>query len=648
MTHVAVPAQWTAAGAGAGEVADNWLVEFHDDQLTAAVIEAIAHNANLQIGAARVEVAQRYAKLAGAKLYPSVDLLAKGGGDLGGDSSGIQGAILTMNWELDLWGRVRYGRAAAAADALSVQADFEFARQSIAAQVAKAWFLAIEAGLQAEVARRAITDSESLVNLAAVRVKVGAGNEEDLYVARASVGTYRDALRDIELAREQALRSLELLIGRYPSGTAAVSPALPGQPDAAPGGLPSALLERRPDVIAAERRVAAAFNRMHEARAARLPALSLSAGISSITSDLFVLEDRENPSWSYGASLVAPIFRGGALKTQVEIRTAEQKQAVAAYADVGLRAFGEVESALAAEIAARDREKILAETLSDSQRALQVVQTQFKVGSTDLRFVTQRQLSLNATQSALVRVQTDQRVQRVNLHLALGGSFERSRRRSSSRRRRNHPRTPARGKPIRVRRSEGRTLSSCPPVLLPSALYLRSANHNRHADRPEVADHIGNLGDRGIASSQVADGGDMLGGKELHPEARRRAEFPSASNHDGQGLGILGRRANHVDPVPDQRHAGTGLEEQTPRGPGPELYDTVDVGDLDLPLRGVHRYPEDLAAQVHAARHVETEVGKDAGGVTIGKLRFLAGLAVAACRGRRHTSHEPQPPHVRR
>ena len=424
MTHVAVPPQWTAAGAGAGEVADNWLVEFHDDQLTAAVIEAIAHNANLQIGAARVEVAQRHAKLAGAKLYPSVDLLAKGGGGLGGDSSGIQGAILTMNWELDLWGRVRYGRAAAAADALSVQADFEFARQSIAAQVAKAWFLAIEAGLQAEVARRAITDSESLVNLAGIRVKVGAGNEEELYVARASVGTYRDALRDIELAREQALRSLELLIGRYPSGTVAVSPGLPGQPDAVPGGLPSALLERRPDVIAAERRVAAAFNRMHEARAARLPALSLSAGISSITSDLFVLEDRENPSWSYGASLVAPIFRGGALKTQVEIRTAEQKQAVAAYAEVGLRAFGEVESALAAEVAARDREKILAETLSDSQRALQVVQTQFKVGSTDLRFVTQRQLALNSTQAALVRVQTDQRVQRVNLHLALGGSFE--------------------------------------------------------------------------------------------------------------------------------------------------------------------------------------------------------------------------------
>ncbi len=91
---------------------------------------------------------------------------------------------------------------------------------------------------------------------------------------------------------------------------------------------------------------------------------------------------------------------------------------------MGLRAFGEVESALAAEIAAREREQILAQVLSDNQQALTVVQTQFNVGSTDLRFVEQRQLALNATRSALIRMQAEQRVQRVNLHLALGGSFE--------------------------------------------------------------------------------------------------------------------------------------------------------------------------------------------------------------------------------
>jgi outer membrane protein, multidrug efflux system len=424
MPTVAVPGQWTAGGTATVVVGDNWLAGFHDDQLNAVVSEAIAHNPNLQIGAARVEQAQLYARLAGARLYPSVDLLARGGGKLSGDQSGLQGALLTATWEIDLWGRVRYGRAAAAADALSAQADFEYARQSIAAQVAKAWFLATEAGLQAEVARRTLQDSDELIRLAESRAQVGVGNDEDVYVARAAAGTYRDVLREIEFAQVQARRAIEVLVGRYPAGTSAVSAQLPGQPDAVPGGLPSELLERRPDVIAAERRVAAAFNRIHEAKAARLPAISLTTGISAISSELFVLKDRDNPVWNFGGSLLMPIFRGGALKTQVEIRTAEQKQAVAAYAEVGLRAFTEVESALAAEIAARDRERILTDTRADSQRALDVVRVQYKVGSTDLRFVSQRQLALNSTESALVRMQAEQRLQRVNLHLALGGSFE--------------------------------------------------------------------------------------------------------------------------------------------------------------------------------------------------------------------------------
>jgi NodT family efflux transporter outer membrane factor (OMF) lipoprotein len=419
-----VPPQWTAAGAGTGGVADNWLVTFRDDLLTAAVAEAVANNTDLRVAAARVEQAQLHAKLAGARLWPSVDAMARGGGKMSGDNSGLTGGALIVGWEVDLWGRVRYGRAAARAEAFSAEFDYEYARQSMAALVARSWFLATEAGLQAELARRTIANSEELVRLAESRMKVGIGNEEDIYVARADVGTYSDILRQVELAREQAIRALELLLGRYPAAAASVTPQLPGQPDAIPAGLPSELMERRPDVVAAERRVWAAFNRVHEAKAARLPSIALTTSVSSISSDLFVLQERDNPVWSFGGNLLMPLFRGGALKTQVEIRTAEQKQAIASYADVGLRAFGEVESALAAEIAARDRERILTQTLADQQRALEIVQTQYKVGSTDLRFVTQRQLALNATNSALIRMQAEQRVQRVNLHLALGGSFE--------------------------------------------------------------------------------------------------------------------------------------------------------------------------------------------------------------------------------
>jgi outer membrane protein, multidrug efflux system len=426
LPSVEVPARWTAAGAGAGIVSDNWLVTFRDDDLTAAVTEAIVHNADLRVGAARVEQAQLYAKLAGAKLYPSVDFLARGGGKMSGDSSGLKGALLTATWEVDLWGRVRYGRAAAVADAVSAQADFEYARQSIAALVAKNWFLAAEAGLQGELARETVRQGEELVSLAETRSRVGVGNDEDVFVARASVGNYRDALRDLELSREQALRGVELLVGTYPSATVSVTTQLPAQPAAVPAGLPSELLERRPDVVAAERRVAAAFDRIQEAKAARLPAIALTTGFSRVSSQLFVLQSGSNVAWNFGANLLAPIYKGGALKTQVEIRTSEQEQAIAAYAAVGLRAFGEVENALSAETATREREQILVQTLSDHQRALDIVRTQFKVGSTDLRFVTQQLLALTATQSALIRVQAEQRVQRVNLHLALGGNFQTS------------------------------------------------------------------------------------------------------------------------------------------------------------------------------------------------------------------------------
>ena len=194
------------------------------------------------------------------------------------------------------------------------------------------------------------------------------------------MGTARDRLRQIELAREQALRALELLVGRYPAAEIAVADRLSRLPPPVPVGMPSQLLERRPDVIAAERRVAAAFDRVGEARAAQLPRISLTAGGSSVSSDLIELKDTNNPIWSFGGNLIAPLYQGGVLRAQVEIRSAEQKQAVADYARIGQRAFGEVENALAAENALRDREAILEATVRDSARALELAQIQYPRG----------------------------------------------------------------------------------------------------------------------------------------------------------------------------------------------------------------------------------------------------------------------------
>ncbi len=424
LPHTTVPAAWKAAGGEPLPVADRWLASFDDPALIVLVDEALVYNADLQVAATRVEQAAGYVKVASGSLLPSVGVAGLTGGKSGGGGGGLEGIFLNASLELDVWGRLRYGRAAAEEQSAAVAADYAYARQSLAAMVAKRWFAAVEAGLQRAIAQEALRTSESLLHLAQERLRVGTGNEQAVAQARATVGTYRDTVRQIELSREQALRSLELLLGRYPATEIAVAARLSPLPPPAPVGMPSQLLERRPDVIAAERRVAAAFNRVGEAQAAQLPRVSLTAGGSNVSSDLFALKETSNPVWSFGANLIAPLYQGGALRAQVEIRTAEQKQAVAEFARTGQRAFGEVESALGAETALRERDAILEATIRDSERALELAQIQYRVGTIDLRGVEQSQLAVYTARSTRLRVQTEQLAQRVNLHLALGGSFE--------------------------------------------------------------------------------------------------------------------------------------------------------------------------------------------------------------------------------
>jgi NodT family efflux transporter outer membrane factor (OMF) lipoprotein len=423
LTNAKIPAAW-AAGAASGEVQNGWLTTFADERLRALVAEALAQNIDLRVAAARVEQAAGHVKVAGGELYPAVNLLARGGGKMGGDGSGINGVILSASWELDVWGRVRYGVRAVEDKYASAQADAEYARQSVAALTAKAWFLAAESSLQRALANEMVASSERLVTLADHRLRIGSGNELDVTLARASVQTFRDSARNLDLALTQSLRALESLLGRYPSATVDALKELPGLPPAIPAGLPSELLERRPDVLAAERRVAAAFNRVGEAQAARLPRIGLNVSGSDISSDLFVLAARSNPVWSAGLGLLVPLFQGGALKAQVEVRSAEQKEALAAYAQTGLKAFNEVEGALSGESTLRDRREILSLAAAENEKALRLEEARYRIGQRDLRTVSQQQLALFASRSALLRVQSEQFVQRINLHLALGGNFE--------------------------------------------------------------------------------------------------------------------------------------------------------------------------------------------------------------------------------
>src|SRR6185436_11510110 len=216
LPNLKVPEAWAEPAMAGAAAAGPWLAGFRDAQLEAFVREALAHNPDLQVAAARVEQAAGYVKVAGATLYPQVNFLARGGGTLSGDSSGLEGVGIFANWELDLWGRVRAGRAAASTQHTSAALDAEYARQSLAALVAKSWFLATEARLQKTIAEEMAGSSEKQLVLAQDRLRIGRGDEYDVALSKANVATFRDTARSLDLAHQQAVRALEALAGRYP------------------------------------------------------------------------------------------------------------------------------------------------------------------------------------------------------------------------------------------------------------------------------------------------------------------------------------------------------------------------------------------------------------------------------------------------
>lgn len=190
-----------------------------------------------------------------------------------------------------------------------------------------------------------------------------------------------------------------------------------------PAGLPAQILERRPDLLAAERRVAAAFHRVREARAARLPRFSLSASGGMGTAALDTVGVVEAVNWSLAAGVIQPIFFGGELKAQQDIRTAEQRAAAASYVGTALRAFEDVENALANDFYLRKREGALSEMVAASADVVKYGRDRFSEGQEDMFTILRLAGENLAAKIELTKIRASSLRERVNLHLALGGDF---------------------------------------------------------------------------------------------------------------------------------------------------------------------------------------------------------------------------------
>lgn len=421
-----VPPGWTAARERIGAVQVGWIANFEDPLLVELVAEAQQNNRNLRAAAANVRRSWALARQAGSPLLPSVG----GSGSitrnepLEGPGGTTFTAGLEIGWEVDIWNRIEAGQQAAVESARSTEADYVFSQYSIASAVAESYFVVIESNEQIEVAQNIVDALIEIRRIVRLRYRYGYASAYDVSLSESDLATALDTMETAKNGKLEALRALESLIGRYPGADLKTPNYLPKNPDAPAAGLPSELLERRPDVIAAERTIAAAINNRKVAEAAKLPSISLSSSIGGRSSELDNLLDPANVVWTLAANIMAPIFDGGGRDAQVDITEADVEAAVALYADTAINAFTEVETALDRGVSLRKRRIALEKATEETSNALRLSLLQYKEGEIDLIDVLSLQQRVFGAESSLISLKRAQLNQYLEVSLALGGDWK--------------------------------------------------------------------------------------------------------------------------------------------------------------------------------------------------------------------------------
>ncbi len=268
----------------------------------------------------------------------------------------------------------------------------------------------------ADFARQVVAIQEKAEKVLQKRAEIGQGNMRDVHMIRGMLAEARDTLQASLAAKDRDTRALETLIGRYPSNRIRAH-KLRGVYGRVPTGVPMGLLNRRPDIIAAQYRVASAFHGTEAAKLLRLPTLdfSLQLGYES-------LEDRIAKLFS---GVLMPLFDGGEIQARIDAATAEQKAAIAAYKQTVLNAYREVETALARERYLARRHAYLDTMVKEYKAAYEMTDKNYKIGQGTILDVLQAQSKWIDAKILRTQILKERLVNRVNLHLALGGSFDR-------------------------------------------------------------------------------------------------------------------------------------------------------------------------------------------------------------------------------
>jgi NodT family efflux transporter outer membrane factor (OMF) lipoprotein len=410
-----------------------WWKIFSDSDLDRLEQALEQNNQTLRQALALHDQAAAAARIAGSSQFPQASYALSANRDQRSRDAAVQvhpplyndilGQV-SLSWEVDLWGRVRNLVAGAAERSNASAADLAASKLALEGELASAYLTLQSLDSQQEILDRTVVADQQALDFTIHRHEGGVAAQVDVDQAELQVANARTVSSNNRLLRAQQEHAIAIMVGEVPANFALAARALRATPPAIDCGLPSSLLERRPDIAAAERRVAAANADIGVARAAFFPVFDLAAlgGLESGVADRLL--NSASKLWAIGPQATGPLFDGGARSAAVDQARAAYEQAGAAYRQTVLTAYREVEDNLTALRRLEEESFSQEVALSAARRALQQAQTRYKGGLATYLEVISAQNAALAAEIGAIDVQSRRMLAAVGLIQALGGGWE--------------------------------------------------------------------------------------------------------------------------------------------------------------------------------------------------------------------------------
>jgi len=427
---VETPDRFRFAGPKAAEAVNlKWWELFDDPVLDALVLTALRENKDVLIAASRIEEARASLGFTRADMYPTFDM--QGGasrGDFAGgrktDSTDNNFFIApTLNWEIDFWGKFRRATEAARAELVASDYSMRTVQIGLISEVVSTYFLLLDLHMRLEISRQTLQSREESLDIIQQRFDKGIVPELDVNQAQIQKELAAGAIPLYERLIAKTENTLSILIGKPPRGIETGASLYDQEkPPDIPSGLPSSLLERRPDILVAQYALKSQTEKIGVAEAQRLPAISLTGAAGAASTELSSMTI-EGFAWSVGANLVGPIYQFGKNKKRVEIEKARTKQALYRYENVALLAFREVADALNEIQTYREQIASVKRRYLAAKNADELAKLRYDKGFSDYLLVLETERALFSVELELSELTKDYYNSYVRLYKALGGGW---------------------------------------------------------------------------------------------------------------------------------------------------------------------------------------------------------------------------------